>query len=59
LARPDIFDPPVSMRLAIETEGYMQGSITRNANGREASVILNIKDKNAFYDYVIAQLRRN
>ena len=59
LARPDIFDPPVSMRLAIETEGYMQGSITRNANGREAGVILNIKDKKAFYDYVIAQLRRN
>ncbi|MFZ4481441.1 MAG: nucleoside hydrolase [Rhodoferax sp.] len=59
LARPDIFDAPVSMRLVIETEGYMQGSITQNANGRQASVILNIKDKNAFYDYVIAQLRRN
>ena len=57
--RPDIFDDPVPMRLAVATEGYMQGAITRSTDGRRAEVFLNIRDKAAFYEYVLRQLRRD
>jgi len=59
LARPDIFDAPVPMKLSIETEGFMQGAISRNKNGRAVTVVLNIKDKHSFYSYVLNQLKRN
>jgi purine nucleosidase len=59
LARPDIFAAPVPMKLTIETEGYMQGAITRDPKGRAVRVVMNIKDKDAFYTYVLNQLKRN
>jgi len=59
LARPEIFEKPERMKLAVETEGYLQGAITRSDTGREAEVVLNLKDPNAFYQYVLERLRRN
>jgi len=59
LARPDIFDDPVPMNLTVVTEGYMQGTVSQGQNGRAASVVLNIKDKDAFYSYALNQLKRN
>ena len=59
VARPDLFEEPVSMNLTIETEGYWQGTVSQSQNGRAASVVLNIADKDGFYDYVLKQLKRN
>lgn len=59
LHRPDIFAPPQTMRLSVATEGFMQGAITRSKSGRSAEVVLSIKDKDAFYRYVLEQLQRN
>ena len=59
LARPDIFAAPVPMKLTIETEGYMQGAITRDPKGRAVRAVMSIKDKDAFYTYVLNQLKRN
>ena len=59
LAHPAIFAAPVPMKLTIETEGYMQGAITRDPKGRAMRVVMNIKDKDAFYTYVLNQLKRN
>lgn len=59
LARPDLFEAPISMKLGIETEGYMQGAITPLTGGRKAEVVFDISDTQGFYDYVLKQLRRD
>jgi purine nucleosidase len=59
VGRPDIFESPTPMRLSVVTEGFMQGAINQDPNGRQAQVFLNIKDKPAFYAYVLGQLQRN
>jgi purine nucleosidase len=59
LARPDLFDTPVQMCLSITTEGYLQGAISEDTNGRLVDVVLNLRDSDGFYGYVLAQLQRN
>jgi purine nucleosidase len=59
VARPDLFETPVAMKLKIETEGYWQGTISESTDGRSVSVVLNIADKNGFYNYVLNQAKRN
>ncbi len=59
LARPDLFSAPVSMRLAIETEGFWQGAIGQSGSGREVDVVLNLNDPAGFYAYVLDLLKRN
>jgi purine nucleosidase len=59
VGKPEIFEDPTPMRLNIVDEGYMQGTITQGATGRQALVYLNIKDKPGFYNYVLGQLLRN
>ena len=59
LAHPEFFNKPESMNLVIETEGLNQGAITQLNNGRLVDVVLNIRNKEAFYKYVLEQFRRN
>jgi purine nucleosidase len=60
LGKPEIFESPVPMRLAIVTEGYWQGTIANvGGNARKVNVVLNIENRALFYDYVLKQLRRN
>ena len=59
LARPDLFDPPQRRELGIVTQGYCQGTILNaGPGGRSVDVVLNIADKQGFYEYVLGQLRR-
>lgn len=59
LAHPDFFDDPQTMTLVIETEGYDQGTIRESSEGRQVEVVFDIASKDAFYDYVLTQFRRN
>jgi len=59
VSRPDIFAEAVPMKLSIVREGFEQGSMIRDENGRTANVVLDVADKEAFYEYVLAQLRKN
>jgi purine nucleosidase len=58
LARPEFFKEPQSMRLEIETEGYDQGTIRRGPGGRRVDVVLDFAQKDAFYEYLLEQFRR-
>jgi purine nucleosidase len=60
LGKPDIFQKPVPMRLAIVTEGFWQGAIYNvGGNARPVNVVLNVQNPDLFYDYILGQLRRN
>lgn len=59
LPHPEFFAEPEPMELAIETEGYEQGTLRQSAGGRAVDVVLNMADEEAFYDYVLAQFRRD
>jgi purine nucleosidase len=59
LAHPEFFDEPETMDLVIETEGYDQGTIRQNPSGRQVDVVLNLAEKEAFYEYVLEQFRRD
>lgn len=60
VGQPGIFETPVPLRLAIETEGYWQGTIRRgDATDRAVNVVMKMKDPDRFYAYVLKQLRRN
>lgn len=59
LARPDLFDDPVPMTFRVETEGFMQGALVQDPDGRRLDVLFNIKDSDAFYDYVLKKLKQN
>jgi len=59
LAHPEFFDKPETMHLKIEVEGYSQGAISQTKKGRQVEVVFNIAQKEAFYEYVLEQLRRN
>jgi purine nucleosidase len=59
LAHPDFFEAPVPMNLEIETEGYDQGTIRQSPGGRQVDVVLNMADRDAFYEYVLEQFRRD
>ncbi len=60
VGQPSIFDTPVALRLAIETEGYWQGAISRgDATGRAVNVVMTMTDPDRFYAYVLKQLKRN
>ncbi len=59
VARPDLFESPISMNLSIITDGFEQGTIFQDPKGRKADVVLNMADKNGFYSYVLSQLKRN
>lgn len=61
LTHPDFFEPPTTMKLAIDASlDASQGCITRSDDGREVQVVLNFATggQQAFYDYVAAQFDR-
>ena len=58
IPRPDLFEKPSQMELSIVTQGFDQGTLRRQNGGRSAEVVLNLADKEGFYDYVLAQFRR-
>lgn len=59
LAHPEFFDKPETMNLEIETEGYEQGTIRQSPSGRQVDVVLNLAQKEAFYEYVLEQFKRD
>jgi purine nucleosidase len=59
LTRPEFFDPPSAMKLSVVTEGFYQGTLHQTDGGRKVDVILNLKDSDGFYDYVLKQFNRN
>jgi purine nucleosidase len=59
VAHPEFFDDLETMKLEIVIEGYDQGAIRQSAGGRQVEVVLNIADKDVFYDYVLEQFRRS
>ena len=59
VAHPEFFAEAETMNLAIETDGFEQGAISESAEGRQVEVVLDIADKDAFYDYVLEQFRRS
>jgi purine nucleosidase len=59
VTHPEFFEKPVPMNLVIETEGLHQGTINQSDEGRQVEVVLNINQKEAFYEYVLGQLRRS
>ena len=59
VAHPEFFDAPQTMSLVIETDGYEQGAISESDSGRQVEVVLNLADKDAFYDYVLEQFKRS
>ena len=59
LTRPQFFDPPAKMKLAVVTEGFYQGTFYEDhEKGRSVDVILNLKDADGFYSYVLEQFKR-
>ncbi len=59
VARPDLVKKPVPTALSIVTDGYEQGTIKRDSNGKTVYVVFNMADKQGFYSYVLNQFRRN
>jgi len=59
LAHPELFDEPTAMKLTIITEGFSQGALRQSPDGRAIDVVLEIAQKEQFYDYVLGQFRRN
>lgn len=59
IAHPEFFSDPVIMNLEIITEGFEQGIVQKvDSGGRRISVILNLKNPKAFYDYVLKQFKQ-
>ena len=59
IPHPEFFDPPTIMNLNIVTEDYWQGTLEQTTEGgREVSVVLNLCQPDAFYDYVLNQFNR-
>ncbi len=59
LARPDLFSAAQSMELSIVTQGFYEGTLyPSQENSRTVSVILNLAQPAAFYDYVLTAFRR-
>lgn len=58
IPHPEFFKEPESTRLAIVTDGDQQGMLHRSDDGREAQVVLDLANPDAFYDYVLEQLAR-
>jgi purine nucleosidase len=57
--RPDLFEEPTTMELVVVTEGYHQGALREAEGGREADVVLDMADKDSFYEYVLGQFKRD
>ncbi|MCG8669001.1 MAG: nucleoside hydrolase [Pseudomonadales bacterium] len=58
LARPDLFKAPSKQTLAIITDGYYQGTLINQPNGRKVDVVLEFADLQGFYNYVLQQLNQ-
>ncbi|WP_223787377.1 nucleoside hydrolase [Marinicella meishanensis] len=58
IPHPEFFATPEVMNLSIVTDGFMQGTIETTAGGRPVNVLLNLVQKQAFYQFVLQQFRR-
>jgi len=56
IPHPEFFDEPLTMNLEVITQGYEQGRMVRKPGGREVEVVLNLKEPDQYYDYVLKQL---
>ena len=59
LDHPEFFEEPKTMHLKIEVDGYSQGEINQNPDGRQVVVVFNIAQSEEFYKYVLDQLQKN
>ena len=51
------FSDPRPVRLNVETMGFMQGALKRDASGRKVLVVFDFADLNGFYDFFVSLLR--
>ena len=56
LAAPDLFEKPVAQRIKVMVDGFEQGSMVKDENGREVQVVFNFKNPNGFYDLLLKLL---
>ena len=54
LERPDLYAAPTVLELGVVTEGYSQGTLEERPSGRKVKVVMDFKDINGFYNYVLA-----
>jgi purine nucleosidase len=59
IPRPDLFEEPTTMELLVVTQGYSQGAMREAEGGREAAVVLDMAEKDSFYEYVLSQFKRD
>jgi len=59
VTRPDMYEDPRPMKLIVVTEGYSQGALREEDEGRSVEGVFNMADKDAFYEYVLGQFKRN
>jgi len=59
LAHPEFFEEPKTMHLEVEIEGYDQGTLRKRPGGRQVEVVLGFAQKDAFYEYLLEQFRRD
>ena len=57
LERPDLYAAPTVLELGVVTEGYSQGTLEERPSGRKVKVVMDFKDINGFYNYVLAHLK--
>lgn len=60
LTHPEFFSAPTPMQLRVATEGDKEGALLPDPGAtREVDVVLSLADRDAYYDYVLAQFARS
>ena len=57
LARPDLFQPPRSMKLSVVLRSGSAGALVASEDGREVDVVMDFSNMPGFYDYLGQQFR--
>ncbi|MFT5999902.1 MAG: purine nucleosidase [Neolewinella sp.] len=58
IPHPELFAAPSQLKLSVVTEGYWQGTLFEDNEGRAVDVVLDLVDAKGFYGYVLTQFRR-
>lgn len=58
LERPDLYADPEVFEMGVVTEGYEQGALEKRLSGREVKAVLDFKNIDGFYHYVLSLLKR-
>ncbi len=58
LGRPELYSDPETLKLAVVTEGFLQGAMEETPSGREVKLIFDFKDLDGFYNYFSELLKQ-